>query len=155
VLAYFLFVALTNLVLGAVLGYYYGPVFLAARQSEASAAEHSHAAHPAAESHGHAPAEASVAPAPLTAPEPTAVAAPAASAAPETAAEDLRPVKQTGSREVSAVDLADVMSELGVAPPEAAATAPAAAPPAAAPIPAPTAAAPELALASEAAPLAG
>lgn len=148
-LAYFLFVALTNLALGAYLGYYYGPMFIAARQSEASAAEHGHPAHPAAESHGHAHAEAIPSTAPEPASEPTAVAAPDAATAPAAPAEDLRPVKQTGSREVSAVDLADVMSELGVAPPEPAAPAPAET------APAPIAAPPDLALASEAAPLAG
>lgn len=125
-LAFFLFIALTNLVLGIILGYFYGDDLVPKRLANALAAATPHAHEPAT----HVAATVAAAP-PAAAPpaepvRPAAVAeAPAPTAAATPPAEDLRPVKPTGSREISALDLADVMGELGIAPPTPEATAPA------------------------------
>jgi hypothetical protein len=141
-LAFFLFIALTNLTLGIVLGYFYGPLFVPG--SKDAVAAHPVDEHTAtAPSDHHAPADA-----PVAKPAAAAVASATATTPP---ADDVRPVKPTGSREVSAGDLADVMSELGVPTPA----------PVAAPAPEakkPAAAAPPItfeALTGEPAPLAG
>jgi len=122
VLTYMLFVALTNLAMGIVLGYFYGPMFTPPKADPASP---EHAEHAPAQRATPAPPPAateSAVSAPGEAVPSVASAATAVAEAPdETAsgaipanAEDLRPVKQTASREVSALDLADVMSELGL-----------------------------------------
>jgi len=120
VLTYMLFVALTNLTLGIVLGYFYGPVFwpkgqAAAAQGaapELAASQTTHLSEPAA-----ATVQPTQTVAAESAPVPAAIAAAPAMADTNAAlADDLRPVKPTGSREVTALDLADVMSELGIEP---------------------------------------
>jgi predicted flap endonuclease-1-like 5' DNA nuclease len=120
VLTYMLFVALTNLTLGIVLGYFYGPMFWPKRQvAVAHGAAPEHAASSTA--HHTEPASQSVQTTPSAAAESSissadTAAAPAKSDANPAQADDLRPVKPTGSREVTALDLADVMSELGIEP---------------------------------------
>ncbi len=119
-LTYMLFVALTNLTLGIVLGYFYGPVFWPKGQAAvAHGGAQEHATSHAASTAEHAAAtvqptqtagaESSASPA-VTAVAPTKTETNAAPA------DDVRPVKPTGSREVTALDLADVMSELGIEP---------------------------------------
>jgi hypothetical protein len=108
-LAFFLFIALTNLTLGIVLGYFYGPLF-APGANDSATPQPADAHVVAASTDHHAPASAPVA-------KPAAPVASESTAPPP--AEDIRPVKPTGSREVSAGDLADVMSELGVPSPAA------------------------------------
>lgn len=119
-LTYMLFVALTNLTLGIVLGYFYGPVFwpkgqAAAAHGAAPEQAPSHAAHQSEPAAASAAQTQAVATERVPSPEVVA-AAPAKSETNPAPADDLRPVKQTGSREVTALDLADVMSELGIEP---------------------------------------
>lgn len=157
-LAFFLFIALTNLTLGIVLGYFYGPLFVPRPVEDAAVAPQNDQTTPPAASLPVVNAAQ-----PIAAPAPTAV--PRAKEPAASPAEDLRPIRPTGSREISALDLADVMSELGVAPaatppartmPAAEAANPVAAPPAESETAAPTAPAITIeALTGEPAPLAG
>jgi hypothetical protein len=115
VLAYFLLISLTNLVIGIVLGYFYGDLYFPPRKSPADAVATPHAelnvAAAPATSHDPTPAPAAVSPASPVADSKS----PVASSPP---VDDARPIKPTASREVSAADLADVMGELGIAPPD-------------------------------------
>jgi hypothetical protein len=120
VLTYMLFVALTNLTLGIVLGYFYGPVFWPKGQA---AEAHGTTPEPAVDQAAHhsEPAAVTVQSTQTVvienSPSPAVVAAePAKKETNADSADDLRPVKPTGSREVTALDLADVMSELGIEP---------------------------------------
>ncbi len=120
VFTYMLFVALTNLVMGIVLGYFYGPLFVQAKQAlmatPDSSASHSVRAGESPASKVSIEPNASAANTPAEVAKPKTPSTPAAAAPSSAHAEDLRPIKQTGSREVTALDLADVMSELGGEP---------------------------------------
>ncbi len=124
-LIYFLVSSVTNIVLGMMVWHFYGHTLSGMLRRGSGKQAHAPAAEHAGHGHGHgltpAPAADPVSQAPAAAP--AAVAAPAPAAAPVATgpaappAEELRPVKPNGSREVTAGDLADVMSELGIEPP--------------------------------------
>lgn len=116
-LTYLLFVALTNLVMGIVLGYFYGPLFRLATTLPATPAQPAHALLQSQSSEQVTADSAAGANAQPEGPR-VAESAPAEiEPARDVPSEAPRPAKQTGSREVTALDLADVISELGLETP--------------------------------------
>lgn len=118
-LTYMLIVALTNLVMGIVLGYFYGPLFVQAKLAVLPHANRTESptGHATESPVAQGPSDASA----MESTKTVEASTPKPSSAPAANSEDLRPIKPTGSREVTALDLADVMSELGVESPTPAA----------------------------------